>query len=475
MHELGMKKGLKHLLGGSITGRCLNFVFNIGLTRILGASNLGLFGLILATSQTFEITTRVGVDYGMQCSLTERETENQLSTIEENIIVSSAMRWIEITTVFFGVFLIVWLIPVEGLLPKELTISRNFAAIIMLLICCIESLGGLAWDILLVAGKTKLVALKTGLFVPCKLGLALTGAWVWGLKGCLIAYTIVCVGQTIWLRKTIGLRWSDKKSKQPIDWRKILWMVQAGLPLYATNAISALVFLPLLGNLAADANLEDVGYIRVGQIVVQIFSLLPGALAPLLFIKLRQTKDSDIAHNHSEVSLLFIWLAGIFMLLTYTAIDKTIVLVFFGEDFLPALSATRLLALVAILDAISQVLHTSLLARAETRLFSITQNLSAIAAGVLGWLLIPVLGIAGFLAAKLVYSWLPVMVYITDAWGRLKNKRIVSTLLVMTAITTHLCWGEKTLNAYLWVACTIFIAILAAKLAAKSNIFFINP
>ena len=41
------------------------FLLNTVLSRILGPDSLGLFSLVLTTSQTFEVTVRGGVDYGL--------------------------------------------------------------------------------------------------------------------------------------------------------------------------------------------------------------------------------------------------------------------------------------------------------------------------------------------------------------------------------------------------------------------------
>ena len=73
MTELNGRNGFLQLLGGSGIGKALNFGVNLLLSRVLGPSELGLFALILNTSQTFELLSRAGVDYGLTCALTDKE------------------------------------------------------------------------------------------------------------------------------------------------------------------------------------------------------------------------------------------------------------------------------------------------------------------------------------------------------------------------------------------------------------------
>ena len=68
-----LRSGALHLFGGSLAGRGLSFLLNTVLSRVLGPDSLGLFSLVLTTSQTFEVTVRGGVDYGLQCELTNQE------------------------------------------------------------------------------------------------------------------------------------------------------------------------------------------------------------------------------------------------------------------------------------------------------------------------------------------------------------------------------------------------------------------
>ena len=54
--------------------------------------------------------------------------------------------------------------------------------------------------------------------------------------------------------------------------------IEAWLPHSGSELLSSLVFFPLLLSLASRSGLADVGYLRVGQILQQLFALLPGTM-----------------------------------------------------------------------------------------------------------------------------------------------------------------------------------------------------
>ena len=151
-----VKKGILHLFSGALVGRGANFLLNLIISRILGPSGLGLFGLILSSSQTFEIAARGGVDYGLQCKLSEKDNKNP------EIVTKAAIRYVELVTPLLLGLLFIWVVPFKGLLPTTLIIPRAALTLLLLIICVFESLGGLSWDLFIVHGQTRLAALRQG-------------------------------------------------------------------------------------------------------------------------------------------------------------------------------------------------------------------------------------------------------------------------------------------------------------------------
>ena len=92
---------------------------------------------------------------------------------------------------------------------------------------------------------------------------------------------------------------------------------------------------------------------------MQLFTLVPGAIAPILFLRLREENSHRDRTQQAQKSLQFVWTIGLSFLLGYCLIDKQIILWLFGEQFLPSLQATRVLVLCSILTHVAKFSHTT--------------------------------------------------------------------------------------------------------------------
>lgn len=396
-----------------------------------------MFSLILSTTQTAEMTVRGGVDYGLTCALTGPGAA--LSPERQGEIAHTALRVVQLATVLVMAGLWLWVMPGGGLLPRSLPLERTTLMLALVAISSLESLSALQWDLLLIKGRTAALALRQGAFAPAKLLAAWLGALGAGIGGALAGFTLVVAVQGLWLRLRCRplLPWPRQghfESATAVD------LVRQGVPLYATNLLASLVFLPLLAGVARDQGLAEVGYLRVGQIVVQLFTLLPGALVPVLFVRLRGNEHLHEQTQGIERSLRLLWWSGLVCLVLYLLLDRWVVPFFFGAAFLPSLQATRVLVLAAVAESLSQVLHQPLLAARRPGLFLLAQNGAALLAALAGVLLIPRLGVGGFLAAKLVFALVPLLTYFALAQHRFQAPAPLWRHLLLTLALLPVCW-----------------------------------
>ena len=425
-----------HLLSGSALGRGFSFLLNLLLSRALGPAGLGVFNIFLTTVQTFEVTSQGGLDYGLSCRLLDTEPKS------EGYLRSQSLQALKILNAFIFLTiipLVIWLFA-NQIIFEPITsafVFIGFSAIIITCVC--ESFASLRWQILLLWGKTKLYALRQGVLLPIKLIAAYLGAVIAGVAGSISGYALITALQNWWLTKKLVFLNPPQSVLNETRSPKIdLSLIKTGFPLYLTNTISALVFLPLLGNVALDAGLDDVGYLRIGQLIVQAFTIIPGAILPNLFIKLRQTKDSEVL-DQTEPTLRLIWSGGLLVLLAYLTIDQKLIPLLFGENFIQSIQPTRVLILCSVLDSANQVLHSPLLAKRQVLFFTLAQNGAALLAALVGFLLIPLMGLTGYLAAKLIFSWAPVIVYCVSFYSKFTSKLLLPFLLTLSAILTCLC------------------------------------
>jgi hypothetical protein len=78
-----------------------------------------------------------------------------------------------------------------------------------------------------------------------------------------------------------------------------------------------------------------VGYLRVGQILQQLFALLPGTLVPVLFLRLRQAESFEARMRQVERVFRLLWSLLLLVLLAYALVDGPLIRLFFGASFLP--------------------------------------------------------------------------------------------------------------------------------------------
>ena len=432
-----LRTGFLHLLGGSVVGRGLSFVANLLLSRVLGPEHLGIVNLILSTTQTVEMTVRSGVDFGLSYALTGEGAS--LPQQRQGEIAHAALRVVQVSTLMVGLAVWLWVMPGRGLLPTHLPLPRGWLITLLLVICSLESLGTAQWDLLLIRGQTGALALRQGLFAPLKIVAAWLGALISGLAGALGGYALAVAAQALWLWR-IGRDLLPWPRQRHFDAPAALDLARVGLPQYCTNVLATLVFLPLLAGVAKGAGLADVGYLRVGQILVQLFTLLPGALVPVLFVRLRAGNDLQERMRGTERSLQALWWTALVCLVVFLLVDRWLLTLFFGPAFLPALQATRVLVLGAIGESIGQLLHQPLLASRRMRLFLVAQNGGALLAALAGALLIPRVGAAGFLASKLIYGLVPMLMYFAAARPEFVNPGPLIRLLLLSLALIPVCW-----------------------------------
>ena len=168
-----------------------------------------------------------------------------------------------------------------------------------------------------------------------------------------------------------------------------------------------MIFYPLLLKVASTTGLAEIGYLRVGQILQQLFAFLPATLVPVLFLKLRG--ESTFANQVlvMEKPFRIIWFLLLEVLLLYCTVDQSLITSLFGVDFLSALLPTRLLLLTALFECLTQLVVQPLLAAGKTRLYGFLQTSSAVLAAVLGWLWIPAAGLSAYLIVRLLYVVIP--------------------------------------------------------------------
>ena len=467
-----LQKGFLHLFSGSVLGRGLSFLLNVGFSRFLGAPTLGLYALALNAIQAFELFSKLGLDYALSLELTSAakfKTHDEFS-FKEIQVINQSLTLIVFTSIIGGISFAVWLLKGSAYLPISLASQRSVIAILLVIACFLESINSYLWDILLAKAWTKRYAIRSGIIAPLKIIFFAGGYFFAGTAGSFVFLIISALISWIMVLQLLPSSiWNSFKVS--FDFALVKKLISAGNSLYLANTVNALVFLPLWSALASNSGLASLGYIRIGQLMVQLFALVPGSLMPAYFLKLRLQANPATANATKSQFLLFsssaLWSAGLVCLSTYVLLDKSLTSFLFGQQFIESLVATRVLVLSSVLDSVSAFYQTYYLAAEVSSIFLVAQLLPSFLIIALAIVGLPLIGLEEFLMLKLLASALPLLVYVLLTQKALIKMRLNILLTALIAFASFLPPGrESEFIALVWT--TIFMSLTLLCFNIKS-------
>ena len=465
----GIRRGWYHLASGAGFGRLFGFISNMLLSRWLGPTDLGLFNLVTTTVQTSDTLVRCGGDYALNFEL-GGESEPQKS--EQGIdLIGGFSQLCTISTIVVCTVVAIWVLLGHGLFPRSsLPIPRIYLTGLVLLMIACECISASAWEVLLVSHRTALLALKQGLFFPLRLLCASIGALLAGVSGAMACWSFIAVFQCFWLRHILGDLWNPLRIWPPLT-NSVNRLLKRGLPFYASNLLSSIIFYPLLIQVASGSGLANIGYLRIGQILQQLFSFLPATLVPVMFLKLRSKSSFLDQVVVVETPLRLIWFLLLQILLLYCILDRFIIGLFFGEMYIPALQTTRLLLLTSLYECLAQIIVQPVLADGQTRKYGIWQNGAAVISAVLGWLWIPSAGLVAYLVVRLLYVVIPLVGFGVPIIKRLQKPEKVYTLLLSSvALLVLLLLPLLSAYAFSWIPSVFLLLFLVICIVHRHDL-----
>ena len=432
-----IRRGWLHLATGAGVGRVLGFASNLLLSRLLGPSELGLFNLVTTTVQTSDTLARCGGDYALNFELGGQPDAMNTDTGAE--LARALAQLCSLMTALICAGFVIWVGCFQGLFPTDVTVRQRFAlTVLLLLMIFFEGISASAWELLLASHRTAPLALRQGLFFPLRLALAAAGALFSGVLGAMAGWVLASLVQAFWLKTLLGNLWMPFQIV-PFLGANIRRLLKRGLPFYASNLLASIIFYPLLLRVADGSGLAEIGYLRVGQILQQLFAFVPATLVPVLFLKLRGQSSFAGQVLVTERPLRVIWFLLLEALLLYCAVDHYLILLLFGSGFASALLPTRVLLVTALCECLSQLIVQPILAAGNIRLYGLWQNGSAVIAAILGWLWIPSAGLIAYLVVRLSYVLAPLIGFGIPAIRYFHDPRKLIPLVLANICLLFLC------------------------------------
>jgi len=458
-----VRRGWFHLASGAGLGRLFGFVSNLLLSRWLGPTDLGLFNLVTTTVQTTDTLVRCGGDYALTFELGGKA--DATNTQSGRILIRAFAQLCSLTTLIACFATSIWVWTGKGLFPSLSSQRCLLTALLVVMIFC-ECISASAWEVLLVSRRTRLVSLRQGLFFPIRLLSAAVGALCAGVSGAMVGWSLVAIAQCIWLKTVLGPLWQPLQIWPPLT-ANLVQLLRRGLPFYTSNLLSSVIFFPLLLKVSEAYGLSDIGYLRVGQILQQVFAFLPATLVPVLFLRLRTESSFSSQIFVVERPLRITWLILLEVLLLYCIFDQSIIFWLFGPGYASALLPTRFLLITSLFESLTQLIVQPLLAAGHTRTYGLWQNCSALFAAVVGWLWIPSAGIQAYLIVRLLYVTIPLLGFANAIYSELRKPRQIFLLLIGSAFLL-LSFLAQALTQYSlsfspYVYLTLFVIVAATN------------
>ena len=457
-----MRRGWFQLATGAGLGRIFGFISNLMLSRWLGPVDLGVFNLVATTVQTCDTLVRCGGDYALNYELNGKH--DAINSQRGNTLARGFVQLCSIATILVCISIFAWTWLGKGLFPNAFHSSYRLYLIILLIVSVVcEGSSASAWEILLASQRTGLLSLRQGLFLPLRLSSAAVSAFYYGVTGAICGWTFISLVQCVWLKSVLKGLWNPMHISTSLN-VTVRQLIRRGFPFYASNLLASMIFYPLLIFVASGSGLSEIGYLRIGQILQQLFAFLPATLVPVLFLKLRTESSYAEQVSSMERHLRLIWLILLLTLLIYCVIDKILVVWLFGSGFVSALQPTRLLLITGLFECLAQLVVQPLLAAGKTRFYSLCQNGSAVLAAVLGCLWIPSGGLRAYLVVKLVFVVIPLIAFSIPLARHLHEpKKLLPLLTITTFLLPPLVFYGDHYSSSTWLS-TLSFSLFAITL-----------
>jgi O-antigen/teichoic acid export membrane protein len=156
---------------------------------------------------------------------------------------------------------------------------------------------------------------------------------------------------------------------------------------------------------------------------------------PVLFLRLRQAESFEARMRQVERVLRLLWSLLLFVLLAYWLVGARVILLFFGASYLPSLGPTRIMLMTSLMEVLLQILIQQLMSSGLMRRYALLLNGGTLLAALAVWILVPRLGLQGFLIVKALVAILPLLAAARQPF--VEAGRLLPLLLITVAITLY--------------------------------------
>lgn len=334
-----------------ISTKAINLGLSILFVRLVPATSVGTFTLLIAAAQLVCSLGRVGTNYSYAVLLPEQKQETdrlQLTT----------------TYSFFGLAcsLIVALIALSQLTHatgiSELTHQHLWLFCGLTLAYLLsDSVSETIWSIHLALGRFKAVFLRDVWLALGKGCLPLAGALWLGPLGVATGLGLISV-LNCWIASTLLRRHSPGLTGLTgaawISWPLLRQLLLKGVPFFSVPLVSNLILWPLLMSVVNSSGIARLDGLRVAQICAQVIGVISASLIPVLLVKSSQHTQAGLQMHQKAFQAC--WVISMLIYGVYALSDRTLLPLIFGVRAGDgAIQIARILVAAAAVQGLSQI------------------------------------------------------------------------------------------------------------------------
>ncbi|MFA0832427.1 MAG: oligosaccharide flippase family protein [Methanobacterium formicicum] len=369
----------------------MSFIVSIFLSRTLGPTGLGTYSLVILVSTLLVNIGTLGIGIS-NTYFTGKDYD--IVKITSNSIILSLLLGSLIATSFF---------ILNFIYPDILNnINANLVNIVIVILP-LTFLTNFFSSILL--GKQKIKEFNFIMFIQYLFLLIFLLTFLLLINGsvffAILAWSISSVISSI---TSIILIKNMTEIKLSFDFALFKKSLNFGLKSYISNIIGFLLYRVDMFLVNAFLGITFVGYYSVSVMLVETLWYLPTSVGTVVLsqtLKLSKKESNELTPIICRNTIFLTIILAVILLL----FGKQIIIIFFGNSFIPALLPLQILLLGAVAMSINKVLSNELIARGKPIIGAIAASIALSINLPLNLLLIPKFGISGAaLSSTISYS-----------------------------------------------------------------------
>ncbi len=399
-------QGAGALTAQAVVQRLLGAVTSIILARGLGATGFGAYSAVVNTASSAYGIVRFGVDAAIHvyAARGRQDVEAARSTGE---LLGAGLGILATAGLVAAVGTVVgadWL-AVDVFGQPALAGPLKFAGILTALQCLSQ------FSYAALAGFQKFGVYARLMILNAVLILALSagGMWFYGLAGALGGYGVAqaILAASLGRAATRAMREQGVRIAYSRSSRAVASLMRLGIPFYASGLVAVPVTFYLQGLLSRSAGVDALGLLRVIATITAIVAFIPASVAAattstLTRIRADTGTPASGVFDYAFLYLKVVWYLTTVIAITLVILTPVLVETLFGVEYVAAIQPGMVALFSTVLSSTAAAAGSLFFAMERSGIMFWQSVLQSLVLAFAGLLVIPTMGVLGYVGAELV-------------------------------------------------------------------------